>query len=254
MRKIVAIGGGEIGRPGFPIETTEIDKEIIKLSRKKSPLMLFLPTASGDSELYSSTVRKYFGEQLGCRIYVLYLLKTAFSSDQIRETILSSDIIYVGGGNTLEMIKVWRKLKIDTFLKEAYEKGVILSGLSAGAICWFKYGCSDSLKMKNLKAPLIRVSGLNFIPALCCPHYDVERQRKPSLRKMMLKNSVIAIAIDNCCAIEIIDDTYRIISSKDSANAYRVFWSKGKFRHELLSKSKELRSLSGLLDKETNIL
>jgi len=70
---------------------------------------------------------------------------------------------------------------------------------------------------------------------------------------MMLKNSVIAIAIDNCCAIEIIDDTYRIISSKDSANAYRVFWSKGKFYHELIPKSKELKTLNNLLDKKKDI-
>jgi dipeptidase E len=253
MKKIIAIGGGEIGRPGFPIETTKIDKEIIKLTNKKSPRLLFLPTASGDSESYFQTVEKYFGKKLKCKVDVLYLSKTNFSKNQVRDTILSSDIIYVGGGNTLKMIKIWKKIGVDKSLKEAYEKGVILSGLSAGAICWFKYGNSDSLKMKDKKAPSIRVSGLGFIPALFCPHYNFEKYRKPELKKMMMKNSGVAIAIDNCCAIEIIEDTYRIISSKDSANAYRVFWSKGKFHHELILKSNELKTLSNLLDKKKDI-
>ena len=253
MKKIIAIGGGEIGRPGFSIETTKMDKEIIKLTSKKNPRLLFLPTASGDSEPYLQTVEKYFGKKLKCKVDVLYLSKNIFSENQIRDKILASDIIYVGGGNTLKMIKIWKKLGVDKFLKEAYEKGVVLSGVSAGAICWFKYGNSDSLKMKDKKASSIRVSGLGFIPALFCPHYDFEKYRKPELKKMMLKNSVIAIAIDNCCAIEIIDDTYRIISSKDSANAYRVFWLKGRFNHELIPKSKELKILSNLLDKKKDI-
>lgn len=254
MKKIIAIGGGEIGRPGFPIETTKIDKEIIKFTDKKNPRLLFLPTASGDSESYFKTVEKYFGKKLKCKVDVLYLSKNILSAHQIQNRILSSDIIYVGGGNTLKMIKVWKKLGVDKILKTAYEKGIVLSGLSAGAICWFKYGNSDSSKMKDKKASSIRVSGLGFISALFCPHYDFEKYRKPELKKMMLKNSVIAIAIDNCCAIEIIDNIlYRIISSKDSANAYRVFWSKGKFYHELIPKSKELKTLSSLLDKKKDI-
>lgn len=254
MKKMIAIGGGEIGRPGFPIETTKIDKEIIKLTGKKKPRLLFLPTASGDSESYFKTVENYFGKKLKCKVDVLYLTKTNFSTDKIRTIILSSDIVYIGGGNTFKMIKIWKKLGVNKFLKEAYEKGVVLSGLSAGAICWFKYGNSDSLKMKDKKAPSIKVSGLGFISALFCPHYDFEKYRKPELKKMMRKNSIVAIAIDNCCAIEIIDDTlYKIISSKDSANAYRVFWSKGKFYHELIPKSKELKTLNNLLDKKKDI-
>ncbi len=249
MKKIVAIGGGEIGRPGFTIETTKIDKEIIKLTNKKSPILLFIPTASGDSESYFATVEKYFGKKLGCKTDVLYLAKSKLSKKQIKNKILSADIIYVGGGNTFKMIKIWKKFNVDNILKKAYKKGIVLSGLSAGAICWFKYGNSDSRKMKNPRASLIKVSGLNFIPALLCPHYDFEKYRKPELKKMMLKTSVVAIALDNCCAIEIIDNMYRIISSKESANAYRVFWSKKRFHHELISKSNKLEPVRYLLDK-----
>ena len=253
MKKIIAIGGGEIGRPGFPIETTSIDKEIIKLTGKKNPSLLFFPTASGDSESYYKTVENYFGKKLKCKVDVLYLTKTDLSKEKIRSKILFSDIIYVGGGNTLKMISAWKKIGVDKVLREAYEKGIVLSGLSAGAICWFKYGNSDSRKMIDKKAPMIRVTALNFISALFCPHYDVEKYRKLELKKMMSKTSGVAIALDNCSAIEIIDDTYRIISSKDSANAYRVFWSKGRFHHELIPKSKELKILSNLLDKKKDI-
>jgi len=249
MKKIIAIGGGEIGRPGFPIETTKIDKEIIRLTQKSNPALLFLPTASGDSESYFSTVEKYFGKKLKCKVNVLYLTKSNLSKKMLRDKILSTDIIYVGGGNTMKMMGIWKKLGVDKILKEAYEKGIVLSGLSAGAICWFKYGNSDSRKMIDSKAPLIRVSGLNFIQTLFCPHYDFEKYRKPELKKMMLKTSGIAIALDNCCAIEIIDDTYQIISSKDSANAYRVFWSKGKYNHDLIPKLNSPQPLADLLDK-----
>ena len=84
MKKIVAIGGGEIGRPGFPIETTEIDKEIIKLTSKKNPKVLFIPTASSDSESYYKIVKKYFGDKLGCKTDVLYLIKEKITKKEIK--------------------------------------------------------------------------------------------------------------------------------------------------------------------------
>ena len=160
MKKIIALGGGEIGRPGYPIETTQIDKEIIKLTGKKNPKLLFIPTASSDSESYYEVVKKHFGKRLGCKTNVLYLIKEKLSQKEIKEKILNSDIIYVGGGDTLKMMRVWKKNGVDKILKQAYEKGVVLSGLSAGSICWFKYGISDSKRFTNPNAGLIKVSGL----------------------------------------------------------------------------------------------
>lgn len=249
MKKIVAIGGGEIGRLGFPTETTKIDKEIIKLTNKKNPVLLFIPTASGDSESYIQIVQKYFGKKLECKIDVLYLTRTKLSKERIRNKILSADIIYVGGGSTFKMMRIWKKFSVDKILKQAHEKGIVLSGLSAGAICWFKYGISDSRKIGNPKAPLVKVSGLDFVPALLCPHYDFEKDRKVDLKKLMSKTSGVAIALDNCCAIEIIDDTYRIISSKHSANAYKVFWSKGKFSQVLIPKDSKFLPIFDLVKK-----
>ena len=249
MRKIIAIGGGEIGRPGYPIETTKIDKEIIKLTGKKNPKLLFVPTASSDSESYYEIVKKYFGDKLGCKTDVLYLIKEKITKKEIKKKILDSDIIYVGGGDTLKMMKIWKKNGIDKILKEAYKKGVVLSGLSAGSICWFKWGNSDSRKFNNPNAGLIKVSGLGLINALHCPHYDFGKYRKADLKKMMKKTIGVAIALDNCCAIEVIDDKYRIISSKPSANAYKVYWKGDKYYEEIIKKGKKFESLNNLLKK-----
>lgn len=249
MKKIVAIGGGEIGRTGFPVETTEIDKEIIRLTGKKNPRLLFVPTASADSESYYEIVKKHFGTELGCKTDVLYLINKNPSRKEIKEKVFTSDIIYVGGGDTLKMMKVWRKTGVDEILKQAYTKGIVLSGVSAGSICWFRWGNSDSRRSIDPVADFIRVSGLGLINALHCPHYDFEEDRKPNIKIMMKKMSGIAIAIDNCCAIEIVDAEYRIISSKSSANAYKVYWKRGQYHEETIKKEKKLKPIKDLLKK-----
>ena len=249
MKKIIALGGGEIGRPGYPIETTEIDKEIIRLSGKANPKLLFIPTASDDSESYYEAVKKHFGERLGANTDVLYLIRERPAQKEIEGKILGSDIIYVGGGNTSRMMRIWRQSGVDRILNQAYEKGKVLSGISAGAICWFRWGNSDSRILTNPDAALIRVTGLGLVNALFCPHYDFEKNRKPNLKKMMQKVPGIAIAVDNCCAIEILDDKYRIISSKSSANAYRVYWSRGRFFEETIKKKEAFTPVMDLLKK-----
>lgn len=255
MKKIVAIGGGEMGRPkengGFyPFETLEIDKKIIELSNKKHPKILFLPTASSDSQSYFDVVSKYYGEKLDCKVDILNLTRDKPLKSEIEKKILNSDIIYVGGGNTLKMMKIWRSVGVDKILKEAHDKGIVLSGLSAGAICWFTFGNSDSMKFTNSNTSLIKVKGLNFIEGLLCPHYDTEIERKEDLKKMMKKTpKIIAIAIDECCAIEIVDEKYKIISSKETANAYKIYWKKNQFFEEIIEKSEKYKDLNKLLSK-----
>ena len=247
--KIVAIGGGEIGRPGFPIETTKIDKEIITLTGKKNPRLLFIPTASSDSESYYKVVKKHFGKRLGCKTDVLYLIKEKLSKKQIEERIFNSDIIYVGGGNTAKLMKVWRKAGLDKILKKAGEKGIVLLGISAGAICWCRYGISDSRRFKNPNAPLFRVSGLGFVNVLYCPHYDTEPHRKAGLKDMMKKTPGVSVALENCCALEIIDDKYRIINSKKTARAHRIYWKKGRAYEEIIKLDEEMKPLLEVLNK-----
>lgn len=228
MKKIIAIGGGEIGRR----ETAEIDRQIIKLSGKKRPKFLFMPTASLDNGGYIRTVNDYFGKRLGCLVDVLYLVNRKVSRREIKDKILKADIIYVGGGNTLKMMIIWRRLGVDKFLKEAYKKGIVLSGLSAGAACWFKYCLSDSRKFSNRNAPYIKVKGLGFINGLVCPHYDSEPDRKSALKKMMEKEKMFAVALDDCAALEAIDNKFRILTSKKKANGYKVYWRAGKYYEE----------------------
>lgn len=249
MGKIIALGGGEIGRPGYPVETTVIDEEIITLSGKNRPGLLFIPTATNDSETYIDAFQKQFGKRLGCTVDILRLITEKPRYWEIQKKVSDADIIYVGGGNTLRMMKRWRKTGLDRILMEAYEKGKILSGLSAGAICWFRYGSSDSRKFKNPEASLIRVRGLNLINGLFCPHYDVEPDRKPHLKALMKNTSGIAIAVENCCAIEIVDDTYRILTSKDGSMAYKVYWYRGEFCEEKIDQKEEFSPLALLTMK-----
>jgi len=145
LRTIVAIGGGEIKTRG----TAAIGREIIRLSHKKNPRRLFIPTASSDSERYWKHVQEYFGNFLKCKTDVLFLIKEQPSKERIRRQISSADIIYVGGGNTLQMMRIWRRLGVDKLLISAYENGTVLSGISAGAICWFDSGHSDSMSFYN---------------------------------------------------------------------------------------------------------
>jgi dipeptidase E len=248
-KKIVAIGGGEIKGPKGETQTKEIDQEIIRLSGKKQPKLLFLPTASGDSDGYIEAVKTYFGDQLHCKVTALKLIGTKLNVSEIRKIILSTDIIYVGGGNTDKMLRVWKKLEVDRALSDAWDKGIVLSGLSAGSICWFRHGNSDSRKSNNQSASMIKLKALGFIPALHTPHYDVEIDRKPELIKMMKRTAGIAIALDNCTALEVVNDKYRIVSSKATANAYKVYWKRGKLYEEIIEKSPNFRSLSKLLKK-----
>src|SRR5580704_2244504 len=119
VKTIVAIGGGVIRTRG----TAPIDREIIRLSRKKNPRLLFIPTASSDSETYWKHVQDYFGDFLKCKTDVLFLIKEQPSKESIRRKILAADVIYVGGGNTLQMLRVWRRLGVDRLLRSAYENG-----------------------------------------------------------------------------------------------------------------------------------
>lgn len=250
MKKIIAIGGGEIGRPGIKNETLSIDRQLVKSTGKIKPRLLFISTASSDADGYIDSVNSYFGKRLGCIIDVLTLTKKAYSQKQLKDKIFKADIVYVGGGNTLKMMKIWRKLGVDVLLKEAYNKGIVMAGLSAGSICWFRYGNSDSARFgKNKATVMMRVSGLGLLPFLHCPHYNFEVGREASLKEMMKRTSGVAIALDNCAAIEVINEEFRILRSKATANAYQVYWYKGKYYKKQIVVSRELTPLSKLLHK-----
>jgi dipeptidase E len=237
MQKIVAIGGGKLGFGATPSEVMPISREIVKLSGKKKPHLVFIPTASSDDKSYVRMVQAHFSGKLHCSVDVLYLHNESPSFSDIQKRIRKADIIYVGGGNTLMMMNRWKKLGVDRVLREAHRRGKVLCGTSAGALCWFRQGNSDSRKYYNPKASLIKVRGLGFINALGCPHYDGEKDRKPQLKAMMKKTSGVAVALDNCAALEVVGNRYRALVSKPKANAYRVYWKKGRYVQEVIHKS-----------------
>jgi dipeptidase E len=248
-RKIVAIGGGEIRSESGPAETLAIDEEILRLAGKARPKLLFLPTASGDAKGYIEAVEQHFGATLGCRVEALCVAREREAKPEWDRRILDANIIYVGGGNTEKMMRIWRRLGVDRLLGAARERGVVLAGLSAGAICWFRYGCSDSRKERNPQAGPIRVRGLGLIGASLCPHFDSEGDRKLELKRIMARTSGVALALGDCCALEIMGDTYRVLTSRDAAPAYRVFWRRGEYYEEPLEPTDDFRSLPELLNK-----
>jgi len=178
----------------------------------------------------------------------LYLIKNKYSKKELEDKFKNIDIVYVGGGDTLKMLKTWRKLGVDRLLKKAYKSGVVMSGVSAGAICWFEYGCSDSLRFSDKNGPMIKVRGLGFVKGVFCPHYDVEPKRKKELKRMIENSYNFTLALDNCTAIEIIDDKYRIIKSKKTAKVYRTYWKKNKYFKDVIN-NQEFLLLKTLKDK-----
>jgi dipeptidase E len=274
MQKIVAIGGGSIGFGAAKPEVTPISREILRLSGKKNPRLLFIPTASADDKAYVRAVQNHFGRKLGCQVDVLYLhpqkqnptrrhkdakkgdvlpnpskLGQPLAFTAISRKIHWADVIYVGGGNTLMMMNRWKRLGVDRLLRWARTAGKVLCGSSAGALCWFKLGNSDSRKYYDPQAGLIRVRGLGFIDALGCPHYNVEKDRKPQLQGMMRHTPGVAIALDNCAALEVVGDGYRILTSDTGAHAYKVYWLGGRYFQEPIPQTKAFRAFSTLIQK-----
>lgn len=195
--QIVAIGGGEIKDK----ETLPLDKFIVALAGKRSAKALFVPTASGDAEGYCDTFDRIYGAELGCRTDHLLLLSRDKERNRMEEKLLEGDIIYVGGGNTLKMMKLWRRLGVDGLLKKAGQRGAILAGLSAGAICWHEWGHSDAqTSFGRSKTTFIRVKGLGFCRGTFCPHLDVER-RHESFSEMIARRGGFGIACDDNAAV-----------------------------------------------------
>lgn len=244
MGKIVAIGGGDLRKKS----TLPIDLEIIKLTGKTKPKFLFVPTASSDSPVYIDIMCKYY-QELGCETDVLLLLKANIDLAAITAQIKAADIIYVGGGNTLKMMRRWRKLGVDKLLIQAYQAGTVMCGVSAGSICWFAGGHSDSLSFYHPDDwQYIRVTGLGLIPGTHCPHYDSDTlgvKRADSFQAMMSKRRDTGIAIDDNCAIIFIDDQYRVISINNS-QAYVLRKSSNQLEIKALPASKNWHKLSDL--------
>ncbi len=220
----MAIGGGEIGRPGYPVETMELDAEVVRLTGKRRPRVVFLPTATHDDPVYVATVDEHYGQRLGCHVEALRLFDRSRSTTEIERTIAAADIVYVGGGNTLRMMKLWRRRGVDRLLVRAAGAGTVLTGVSAGAICWCAAGVSDSRSYttRDDSWPYIAVRALGLVDVLLSPHHDTEPGRHDCLRRLVKRTRLVGLGLDDCTALQVLDDRYRILSCRDGSVARRV--------------------------------
>lgn len=229
-KKIIAIGGGS-ARNLFrrPSSTLAIDIEAMRLATAGSnnwigqPKLLFIPTASQDDLLYSEDMYTSFATHLGCKYKDLLLVAERNTRREIENKIDWADIIYVGGGNTRDMMNIWNKTGVSELLHQAHESGKVLMGVSAGSICWFEGGLSDSNKFDgdpNWKP--MWVQGLGLIPILNSPHIDSELWREVELERCLETGELPkpVLALEDNCAIEVVGDTYRIINSQRGKRAY----------------------------------
>jgi dipeptidase E len=220
---IISIGGGSLKKK----QTVPIDQYIVNLAGKKSPRALFIPTASNDPEDYCESFDRVYGEMLGCRTDHLLLYRRPEDRATAAKKIKSADLIYVGGGNTLRMMTMWRKLGIDRLLIKAGEQGTVLAGLSAGAICWHDWGHSDSRAYSGKKNwSYIKVRGLGMRPGLYCPHLDSEK-RHASFKAMVSREKTIGIACDNFAAIHYDGSDARCVTSRKKAGVHIYAYSEG---------------------------
>ena len=230
MPYFALIGGGELTKD----ETIIIDEYIVSLSKKKNPQFLFIPSASHDSDGYIKSINSYFGNTLGCICDSLCLSEKNIEYSEIDQRIMNADIIYVGGGDTKYLIDIWKKNKVDIVLKKAMNANTILCGLSAGSICWFEKGISDTESFSsNQKWNYSLVDALGFIPGVHCPHFD-EREQEEAFHRYLRNNDIGFIGIENRCAIIIEDRNYRIIRSDKNKNAYKVKSTKGNITKKMV--------------------
>lgn len=229
VSRIVAIGGGEIGRPGFPVETLELDAEVVRLADKRRPRVVFLPTATADDPGYVSVVEEHYGGRLGCDVTPLALFDRAMSERDIDRAIRSADIVYVGGGNTLRMMKLWRRRGVDKALRRAAADGTVLAGVSAGAICWCSFGVSDSASFtaEGESWDYIAVRGLGVVEVALSPHFDSDPGRPSAAAWIAARTRRTVLGLDDCTALEVIDGEWRIMSARDGSRAHLVDRSGG---------------------------
>ena len=221
MKQIIALGGG-----GFSMEPDNplLDLYILEQSPKETPKICFIPTASGDADGYIARFYDFF-EQQNCEPTHLSLFKPP--TQELEEFVLSQDIVYVGGGNTKNLLALWREWGLDRIIEKAWNQGVVLAGISAGSICWFEQGVTDSYGDE-----LHPLACLGFLPGSNCPHYDGETHRRPTFQRLLKEGQIKpGLAADDGVALHFIEqDLHSVVSSRPDAKAYRV--GEG-YEHEL---------------------
>jgi peptidase E len=211
MGHIVAMGGG-----GFLMEDPASDAELLRLIGRDRPRVCLIPTASGDD---TGIEARFLDAFASCETSILRLFDRDVA--EIGEFLAAQDLIYVTGGNTVSLLAVWRAHGVDTALRSAYEAGVVLAGMSAGANCWFQACTTDSYRL-GVADPLH--DGLGLIAGSFTPHYDSEPARRPAVRELVGSGALPpGYACDDFAALHLVDGEVREAwASRADAHAYRV--------------------------------
>ncbi len=223
-KNIVAIGGGGFGRS---LGSLEIEKYIISLINKKRPKICFIPTASGDSSLYKLNFYRAFSKLDCITTHIDFFSRT----ENLEDKVFTQDIIYVGGGNTKSMLAVWKEWNLHEILRNAYEKGIVMSGVSAGAICWFDKGITDSYAEK-----LAIIDCLGIVEGIACPHFDEEKEREPYVNEV-IKREIIksCICIEGNCAIHVKNNNeYFSIDFGNGKKCFNLYKKNNTLKKEIL--------------------
>ena len=206
-------GGGFTSEPHNPA----LDDFILSLAAGIEPRILFLPTASGDPNGQIAAFRSTFGER-SCRAQHLSLFRLEQDPHDLRALILAQDIIYVGGGSMRNLLAIWREHGLDAIMREAWERGVLLAGISAGAMCWFEHGITRSAGRPE-PAP-----ALGFLPGSLSVHYDGDPIRRPAYLDAVGRGAIPGgYGADDGVGLLFKDSQLvRIVASRPATHAYRV--------------------------------
>ena len=192
-----------------------LDEYFLSQTRKRRPSVCFVPTAAGDADGY---IVKFYAafNKLRCKPTHLSLFR---APEDLEGFVLSQDAIYVGGGSTKNLLSLWREWRLNRILRRAWREGVLLGGISAGSICWFEQGLSDSVPGKLTVLPC-----LGFLAGSNCPHYDGEPKRRPTYRRLIARGKMAnGIAADDGVALHFVGRRLaRVVSSRPDASAFRV--------------------------------
>jgi dipeptidase E len=192
-----------------------LEDYVLGFTRKERPRVLFVPTAIGDNAEY--TLWAY--SALADRAEVSHVSFFPWPPADLRELALRQDVIFVSGGNTANALAIWRTHGFDQILREAWEAGVVLTGWSAGMICWFEASVTDSFgpQLEGMR------DGLGFLPGSACPHYDGESERRPVYTRLVAEGFPPGLAADDSVALRF-DGTElaEAVSVRAGAQAYRV--------------------------------
>jgi dipeptidase E len=212
-RQIVAFGGG-----GFSMESGNplLDDYALALCKRERPRVCFLPSASGDADHYVVRFYRAFRADR-CEASHISLFRREQGPADLREHLLSQDLIYVGGGSVVSLLGVWRAHGIDSILREAWEAGVVLCGLSAGSLCWFEEAVS------GFHGPPRRVEGLGLLPYSNCVHYEPTSERRFAYHQLLRDGMRSGYAAEDSAALHFVGrELSRVVASRPTARGYRL--------------------------------